>query len=109
MLLFAALRGVCIHAQEPMSIQEMFARADSLNSSIRAFRFGVESAQAAEASARNAYLPSVDASLSLSYNGDGYIMDRDFSHGFTAEIPSFGNNFKLEASQVIFPDFVTQN
>lgn len=100
--LFAALQGVCIHAQEPMSIQEMFARADSLNSSIRAFRFGVESAQAAEASARNAYFPSVDASLSLSYNGDGYIMDRDFSHGFTAEIPSFGNNFKLEASQVIF-------
>ncbi|MBR1699191.1 MAG: TolC family protein, partial [Bacteroidales bacterium] len=51
---------------------------------------------------RNAYLPSVDVSLSLSYNGDGYIMDRSFSNGFKAGIPSFGNNFKLEVSQVIF-------
>ena len=80
----------------------MFERADSLNTSLQASRMAVESARSDEAVARNAYLPSVDVSLSLSYNGDGYIMDRNFSNGFKAEIPSFGNNFKLEVSQVIF-------
>lgn len=101
-LFLTALKGMCVFAQAPMSLPEMFARADSVNASIQAFRLGVEAAQAAEMSARNAYLPSVDASLSLSYNGDGYIMERDFTGGFKAEIPFFGNNFKLEASQVIF-------
>lgn len=80
----------------------MFERADSLNTSLQASRLSVESARSGESVARNAYLPSVDVSLSLNYYGDGYIMDRNFSNGFTAEIPSFGNNFKLEVSQVIF-------
>ena len=101
-LLSTVLGGECVHARTPMTIQEMFARADSLNTSIQAARLGVESAQAAEAAARNAYLPSIDASLSLSYNGDGYIMERNFTDGFKVEIPSFGNNFKFQASQVVY-------
>lgn len=101
-LCITVLQGFCAFAQRPMSIQEMFVRADSVNTSIQAARLGLESARAAEAAARNAYLPSIDASLSVSYNGDGIITDRNFSNAFTAEIPSFGNNFKLEASQVIF-------
>lgn len=101
-LCITVLQGICAFAQRPMSIQEMFVRADSVNTSIQAARLGLESARAAEAAARNAYLPSIDASLSVSYNGDGIITDRYFSNAFTAEIPSFGNNFKLEASQVIF-------
>lgn len=101
-LCITVLQGICAFAQRPMSIQEMFVRADSVNTSIQAARLGLESARAAEAAARNAYLPSIDASLSVSYNGDGIITDRNFSNAFTAEIPSLGNNFKLEASQVIF-------
>ncbi|MBQ9661340.1 MAG: TolC family protein [Bacteroidales bacterium] len=85
-----------------MTIQEMFARADSLNTSIQAARLGVESARAAEAVARNGYLPSIDASLSFSYNGNGYIMERNFTNGFKVDIPHFGNNFKLQASQVVY-------
>ncbi|MBQ9310789.1 MAG: TolC family protein [Bacteroidales bacterium] len=85
-----------------MPLRWMFERADSLNTSIQASRLAVESARSGESAARNAYLPTIDASLSLSFNGDGYIMDRNFSNGFKAEIPSFGNNFKLEVSQVIF-------
>lgn len=99
-LSLTVLQGTCAFAQATMTLPEMFARADSLNASIQAYRLGVESALSAEVSARNAYLPSIDASLS--YNGDGYIMERDFTGGFKTEIPSFGNNFKLEASQVIF-------
>ena len=102
MLCAVALRILCASAQTTGPLQWMFERADSLNTSLQASRMAVESARSGEGVARNAYLPSVDVSLSLSYNGDGYIMDRDFRGGFKAEIPSFGNNFKLEVSQVIF-------
>ncbi len=102
MLSAIALGGVCASAQTTMPLRWMFERADSLNTSLQASRLSVESARSGESVARNAYLPSVDVSLSLNYYGDGYIMDRNFSNGFTAEIPSFGNNFKLEVSQVIF-------
>lgn len=101
-LIITVLKGMFAFAQEPMSLPEMFVRADSVNTSIQAYRLGIESARAAEASAKNAYLPSIDASLSLSYNGDGYIMERNFTGGFKVEIPSFGNNFKFQASQVVY-------
>lgn len=47
-------------------------------------------------------MPSVDVSLSASYLGDGWIADRDFSNGANAPMPHFGNNFAIEASQVIY-------
>ncbi|MBR1574929.1 MAG: TolC family protein [Bacteroidales bacterium] len=102
MLSAIALWGVCASARTARPLQWLFERADSLNTSLQASRLAVESARSGEAVARNAYLPSVDVSLSLSYNGDGYISDRNFSNGFKVGIPSFGNNFKLEVSQVIF-------
>ena len=88
--------------QRVMSLEEMFAMADSLNSTIKVSNSAVSEAKAGEDVARNAYLPSVETSVSVSYNGDGYIMDRDFTNGFSVDIPSFGNNFKLEVNQVIF-------
>lgn len=47
-------------------------------------------------------LPNIEASLTVSYLGNGFIADRDFSHGTTVPIPHFGNNFALEATQVIY-------
>ena len=88
--------------QRVMSLDEMFALADSLNSVIKVSNLAVSEAKAGEEVARNAYLPSIEASVSASYNGDGYIMNRDFTNGFGVDIPSFGNNFKFEVNQVIF-------
>ena len=85
-----------------MSLDEMFALADSLNSTIKVSNLAVSEAKSGEDVARNAYLPSIEASVSATYNGDGYIMDRNFTNGFGVDIPSFGNNFKLEVNQVIF-------
>ena len=85
-----------------MSLDEMFALADSLNSTIKVSNLAVSEAKAGEDVARNAYLPSIEASVSATYNGDGYIMDRNFTNGLGVDIPSFGNNFKLEVNQVIF-------
>lgn len=85
-----------------LSIEEMFELAEQNNSRIKLGNTAVKEAQENIKVAENAYLPSIAASLSLSYNGDGIIMDRNFSNSFKAEIPSFGNNFALEVSQVIY-------
>jgi len=96
----------CLFAQSEeqvdLSIEEMFVLADKNNSKIEYYKTSAEEAKASVDVAKNAYLPSIEASLSVSYNGDGTIMNRDFSHSFSAPIPSFGNNFSLEASQIIF-------
>lgn len=47
-------------------------------------------------------LPDISAQLSLDYNGDGFLTDRDFSNFTHADIPHFGNNFALEASQAVY-------
>lgn len=106
MSLFLALSVSFVHAQEidvrNLSIEEMFELAEQNNSRIKVGNTAVKEAQENIKVAENAYLPSIEASLSLSYNGDGIIMDRNFGNSFKAEIPSFGNNFALEVSQVIY-------
>lgn len=85
-----------------LTIEQMFELAEQNNSRIKAHTTAVKQAQEGVKVAKNAYLPSIDASLSFSYNGDGTILDRDFGNSFKAEIPDFGNNFALEVSQVIY-------
>lgn len=85
-----------------MSIQEMFDLAEANSRSIRTYDLAEKEAEQAVQIAKNALLPSVDVSLSASYLGDGWIADRDFSNGANAPMPHFGNNFAIEASQVIY-------
>lgn len=92
-----------------MTLDEMFACADSANSYIQAFNTLIKEQKELTGEAKNRYLPSIDASLSLTYNGDGTITDRDFSNSFKAEIPAFGNSFSLQVSQVIFEGGAIRN
>jgi outer membrane protein TolC len=85
-----------------LSIEDLFRLADENNRSIRAHSTAVAEVREDVKTAKNAYLPSIDASLSLSYNGNGTITDRNFINAFATPIPHFGNNFALEVSQVVF-------
>lgn len=87
---------------QSLSIEQMFELAEQNNSRIKAHTTALKQAQEGIKVAKDAYLPSIDASLSLSLNGDGMVMDRDFNYLMKAEIPEFGNNFVLEVSQVIY-------
>ena len=111
-VLFVALCISSAYAQTEshmLSIEEMFRMADENNRNIRAVSTAAEVAKESIKTAKNACLPSIDASLSLSYNGNGVITDRDFSHSFVAPIPHFGNNFSLEVSQVVFAGGAIRN
>ncbi len=88
--------------KQRMSIEDLFLLADSNSRSIRTFQIGEQEAEQAVKVAKNANLPSIDVSVSASYLGDAWLADRNFSNGENAPMPHFGNNFAVEASQVLY-------
>ncbi|WP_455591379.1 TolC family protein [Bacteroides sp.] len=105
-VLCASLCPMGTYAQEVVrrviSIEEMFTLADRNSKSIRPGITGVSEAAEAVKVAKNARLPEIDASLSFSYIGDGWMSDRNFSHGMNAPMPHYGNNFAIEATQIVY-------
>lgn len=85
-----------------MSLDELYALADTQSKTIKIFEAAVEGAGQEISVARNAYLPNVDVSVSASYNGNAWVADRNFSNGQNFTSPHFGNGFSVEASQVVF-------
>lgn len=89
-------------AKQKIGIEEMFNLAEQNSRSIRTYQLAADEAAQAVKVAKNALLPSIDVSLSASYLGDAWLSDRNFSNGENAPMPHFGNNFAIEASQVIY-------
>lgn len=106
LLLFILQAAINLPAQEKinkvLTLSEMFSLAAENSKQLKLSGTGIEIAKKATDVARNARLPSIDASLSISYLGDGTTMDREFTNIARAPMPHFGNNFALEASQVVF-------
>lgn len=100
----AMLLWVCgTYAQERvMSISELFNLCDTNSTGIEMARATLKQATEGVEAAKSARLPQAEISLSASFLGDGFVIDRDFGGAMKAEIPHFGNNFALKASQVIF-------
>ncbi len=92
-----------LYAQNQLlSIEEMFRLADENSRSIQIYSTGREIADEALKAAKAQRLPELNVSLSASYLGNGRLWERDFSNGMNIEMPHFGNNFAVEASQVIY-------
>lgn len=92
------------YAQQPivLSLEQIYALADENSKSILAEDAAVAEAQQEVKVAKNGMLPDINISLSASYLGNGYLMDRNFSNGQPIEMPHFGNNFSVEASQLLY-------
>lgn len=103
MLCCAALcsQAACA-AQEVFSIEDIFRLADENSSMIQASEAGRDAAEEALKAAKAQRFPDIDISASASYLGNGRLWDRDFSSGMKIDIPHFGNNFSVEASQVVY-------
>ena len=80
----------------------MFRLADENSQSIQTYKIGKEAADEALKNAKSQRLPDIGASLSFSYLGNGYLWERNFKNGQNISMPHFGNNFALEAQQVIY-------
>ena len=85
-----------------ITVEEMFSLADRNSKTLQPFVTMMEEAVQSVKMAKNSRLPDINASISLSFLGDGVLLDRDFSNSMNAPIPHFGNNFALEVSQIIY-------
>ena len=101
--------GVSSYAQHRMTLEQMYALADSLNATIKASDYSVQEAEGGVDVARNALLPSIQASASVSLNGFGYSMDRNFTNAVDEQLPLWGNNIELQVSQVVFAGGAIRN
>lgn len=92
-----------------ISIDELFSLADSRSKSVKAYEIAAAQAEEEIRVAKNMRLPEIDLSLSASYLGNIWLADRNFKNGRNEDMPHLGNNFAIEASQVIYAGGVIQN
>ncbi len=101
-LLSVACLPLSVGAQRLLTIEEMFSLAEENNSSVQEFAAGEEAAAEDLKVAGNDRLPSIDASVQLSYIGNGWLADRNFRNGQTFKMPHFGNDLLVSVSEVIY-------
>lgn len=97
----------CLLAQEStikqqLTIDRLFELIELNSKTLTVQKSGTDIAQQALLSAKSDRLPDIDTQLSMSYLGNGFTTKRNFTDFTQAPIPHFGNNFVLEASQVIY-------
>jgi outer membrane protein len=100
--LFLASQSLIAQTAKTFTLYEVYALALANSKQLKLSQTGIETAQTATKLVKTALSPSFDISLSALYIGNGIMMDRDFSNAQRIEMPHFGNNFGIEASQVIF-------
>ncbi|MDE5837319.1 MAG: TolC family protein [Paramuribaculum sp.] len=94
--------GICAHAQSVVTLEEIFKSADSNSAQLRPSYSGQAEAEREISVARSGRLPDINASLSLSYIGDGFTTKRNFSDYQKAPIPHFGNGLSVNVTQPIY-------
>lgn len=85
-----------------LSIEEIFRLADQNSQSIQTYQTGREIADEALKAAKTQRLPDLNTAISGSYWGNGKLWDRTFGNSTKIDMPHWGNNFALEAQQVIY-------
>ena len=88
-------------AERVMSIEQLFNLIED-NASLTAAKSGINAADAGIDAARTAWLPNINAGLSLAYNGNGLIVSRELDEAQWTHIPHLGNSVSLEVEQVVY-------
>lgn len=89
-------------AQLKGGLSRLFSIADAHNASLRTVRAAISEAEAGIEAAQKAKLPDVNAQLSVSYLGNATLWNRHFGETTCAPMPHYGNNFLLQAQQVVY-------
>lgn len=85
-----------------LTLTDVFTRIENENQTMSMLRTAQEAAEEGIKSAKNARFPEINAELNVSYIGDCFLTDRNFSNYTKAPSPHFGNGFTLEAQQVVY-------
>ena len=100
-LLFAT-RNLVAQPTKTFTLSQVYELAIANSKQLKLSQTGVETAKSATQLVKTALSPSLDVSFSALYLGNGLITNRDFTNAQNIEMPHLGNNFGIEASQVIF-------
>ncbi len=84
--------GVCVmgQSQTTISLEEIFEIAEAQSVQLRVSKSAETEAEKDVSVAHNGRLPDINASLSLSFIGDGFTTKRNFSDYQKAPIPHLG-------------------
>lgn len=85
-----------------LTLTDVFTRIENENQTMSMLRTAQEAAEEGIKSAKNARYPEINAELNVSYIGDSFLTDRNFSNYTKAPSPHLGNGFTLEAQQVVY-------
>ena len=85
-----------------LTLTDVFTRIENENQTMSMLRTAQEATEEGIKSAKNARYPEINAELNVSYIGDCFLTDRNFSNYTKAPSPNFGNGFTLEAQQVFY-------
>lgn len=85
-----------------LTLTDVFTRIENENKTMAMLRIAQEAAEQGIKSAKDARYPEINAEVNVSYIGDSFLTDRDFSNYTKAPSPHFGNGFTLEAQQVVY-------
>lgn len=85
-----------------LTLTDVFTRIENENQTMSMLRTAQEAAEEGIKSAKNERYPEINAELNVSYIGDSFLTDRDFSNFTKAPSPHLGNGFTFEAQQVVY-------
>ena len=92
-----------------MTLDEVFSLAEQNSVAIDASRLALTEAEQAIVEAKTGRLPDIELKASASYLGNGTLTDRNFANATSIKMPHFGNNFAVEAAQLIYGGGVVSN
>lgn len=101
-LLTALVACAAWAGERPMTVDSLMALTDRNSASLHTRLAAVAVATEGVDAARSQRLPSIDASLSVSYLGNALVTTREFSEGQWTHTPHLGNSFALQVQQVVY-------
>lgn len=107
--LFATLGEAVAQQGRVFTLDEIYSLAEQNSKSIAQERLALREAEIGVVEAKTGRLPDIDLSLSASYLGNGTLTERNFKNAMGVKMPHFGNNFAVEAAQLIYGGGVVNN
>lgn len=93
---------LCAGTPAVITLEEIFRTAEANSAQLLPSFTAEEEARRDISVARSQRLPDINATLSLSFIGDGFITKRNFTEYEKAPIPHFGNGVGINVSQPVY-------
>ena len=94
--------GVCAYGQSVMTLEEIYQSAEANSARLRPLVTSQAEADREISVAKAGRLPDIDASLSVSFIGDGFTTKRNFSDFQKAPIPHLGTGLSVGVTQPLY-------